>query len=54
MGTKEVNTSSYHLQMDGLVETFNSTLAKMLSKVVQKHACDRDRYLAYKSYRSTV
>ena len=56
MGTKKVNTSGYHPQTDGLVEKFNSTLVNMLSKVVQKHARDWDRHLAYLlfAYRSTL
>ena len=36
MGTKKVNTSSYHPQTDGLVERFNKTLTSMLAKTVEK------------------
>ena len=56
MGAKKVNTSGYHPQTDGLVEKFNSTLVNMLSKVVQKHARDWNRHLAYLlfAYRSTL
>ena len=35
MGVKEVNTSAYHPQTDGLVERFNRTLVEMLSKTVK-------------------
>ena len=47
MGTKKVNTSGYHLQMDGLV---NSTLINMLSKVVRNMlVIGTDIYLIFSS-----
>ena len=39
---KEINTSGYFPQTDGLVEKFKSTLLNMLSKVVPKPARDLD------------
>ena len=56
MGTKKINTSGYHPQTDRLVEKVNSMLVNMLSQVVQKHARDWDRHLAYLpfAHRSTL
>ena len=42
---KKLNTSGYHPQTDGLVERFHQTLIAMLSRYVDKHARDWDRYL---------
>ena len=47
---KKVNTSGYHPQTDGLVERFHRTLISMLSRYVDKHARDWDRYLLYMLY----
>ena len=47
---KKLNTSGYHPQTDGLVERFHQTLMSMLSKYVEKHARDWDRYLSYMLY----
>ena len=47
---KKVNTSGYHPQTDGLVERFHRTLISMLSRYVEKHARDWDRYLPYMLY----
>ena len=35
LGIKQLNTTAYHPQTDGLVERFNHTLTAMLSKVVE-------------------
>ena len=47
MGTKKVNTSSYHPQTDGLVERFNRTLTSMLAKTVEKDERNWDHRLPY-------
>ena len=47
MGTEKVNTSSYHPQMDGLVERFNRTLTAMLAKTVEIDGTDWDHRLPY-------
>lgn len=56
MGTKQVNTTAYHLQTDGLVERFNRTVINMLAKRVEKSGQDCDEYLLYMlfAYRSTA
>lgn len=56
LGVKKMNTSGYHLQCDGLVEKFNSTLTGMVAKSAESQACDWDRHLAYLlfSYRVSV
>ena len=50
MNITKLNTSGYHPQTDGLVERFHSTLINMLSKLVDKHGHDWDRYLPYVLY----
>ena len=47
---KKINTSGYHPQTDGLVERFHQTLIGMLSKYVERHGQDWDRYLPYMLY----
>ena len=48
--TASTNASGYHPQTDGLVERFHSTLIAMLSKYVDQHGCDWDRFLPYMLY----
>ena len=47
MGMHKVTTTAYHLQMDGLVEQFNQTLANVLAKTVDKSGRDWDRHLPH-------
>ena len=47
VGTVKINTAGYHLQCDGVVEKFNSTIINMLSKCVEKHGRDWDDHLPY-------
>lgn len=47
LGTKKINTSGYHPQMDDLVERLNRTPIGMLSKSVSKHGRDWDERLPY-------
>ena len=47
MGIHKVSTTTYHPQMDGLVERFNRTLTDMLAKTVDKSGRDWDRHLAH-------
>ena len=35
LGVRKINTSEYHLQTDGLVEKFNSTLINLIANVVK-------------------
>ena len=35
LGVRKINTSEYHLQTDGLVEKFNSTLINLIASVVK-------------------
>ena len=53
---KKVNTSGYHPQTDGLVETFNSTLIGMVAKVAEQSGKDWDRHLPFLlfAYRASV
>ena len=41
----KINTSGYHLQMDGLVEKFNSTLIDMIAKYCETKCHDWDEHL---------
>ena len=56
MGIKEVNTTAYHPQTDGLVERFNRTLLDMLAKKVKPGGQDWDLRLPFIlfAYRTTV
>jgi hypothetical protein len=47
VGFKEVNTSAYHPQTDGLVERFNWTLTAMLAKSVERGGKDWDQRLPF-------
>ena len=47
LGTKKINTTSYHLQTDRLVERLKCTQITMLSKYVQKCGRDWDECLLY-------
>jgi len=44
---RRIRTTPYHLQMDGLVERFNSTLKSMLRKFVADSQNDWDTYLPH-------
>ena len=39
VGIKQIKTSPYHPQSDGIVEHFNSTLKRLLWKLVQNPCC---------------
>ena len=45
VGTKQIKTSSYHPETDGLVERFNKTLATMISMYVSERHKDWDEFL---------
>ena len=45
VGTKQIKTSSYHPETDGLVERFNKTLATMISMYVNEQHKDWDEFL---------
>ncbi len=47
IGTQKINTTAYHPQIDGLVETYNRTLIDMLAKVVEKDGKDWDQCLSF-------
>uniref|UniRef100_A0A8C5QSI0 Gypsy retrotransposon integrase-like protein 1 n=3 Tax=Leptobrachium leishanense TaxID=445787 RepID=A0A8C5QSI0_9ANUR len=47
MGIKQLRTSVYHPQTDGLVERFNKTLKSMLRKVIDKDGRNWDLLLPY-------
>ena len=47
LGIKKINTSGYHLQCDGLVKKFSSTLINMIAKSAESRAYDWDRHLPY-------
>jgi transposase InsO family protein len=42
---KQVRTSVYHPQTDGLVERFNKTLKQMLKKVIERDGRNWDQLL---------
>lgn len=46
LGTKKLNTTSYHPQCDGMVERFNRTLKTSLRKYAIKFGDQWDTYLA--------
>ena len=56
LGAKNVNTTVYHPQTDGLVERFNRTLVDMLTKSVASGNQEWDEVLPYAlfAYRSTL
>ena len=56
LGTKKVNTTTYHPQTYGLVERFNRTLVDMLAKKVDAGTQEWDEFLPYSlfSYRATL
>ena len=56
VGIKQIRTSPYHPQMDGMVERFNSTLKWLLRKLVQNTKVEWDQCLPYVlwAYRGTV
>ena len=45
LGIRQVNTTAYHPQTDGLVERFNRTLISMLANTVEKGGKDWDEQL---------
>jgi len=47
LGVEKLNTTAYHLQMDGLVERFNRTLTDMLAKKVEHSGKDWDTHLPF-------
>lgn len=47
LGIKAIQTTSYHLQMDGLVERFNQTLKNVLQKFVADTGRDWDKWLPF-------
>jgi transposase InsO family protein/predicted aspartyl protease len=47
---EKLNTSGYHPQTDGLNERFNRTLVTSISKYVNEHQDDWDRYIPYCSF----
>ena len=55
-GIKQIRTSPYHPQTDGMVERFNSTLKRLLRKLTQDPKVEWDRCLPYVlwAYRGTV
>ena len=44
---KEIRTTPYHPEIDGLVEWFNGTLKQMLRKCVDVTAKDWDKWLPF-------
>ena len=55
-GIKQIRTSPYHPQTDGMVERFNSALKSLLRKLTQDPKVEWDRCLPYVlwAYRGTV
>ena len=47
LGVEKVNTSGYHPQTDGLIESFNRTIIATFSECVKKHGRDWDTHLPY-------
>ena len=59
LSIEKINTTHYHPQTDGLVESFNKTMGEMLSHYTSKDQKDWDRHLpliqfAYNSSKSTA
>ena len=46
-GIKQINTTTYHAQTDGLTERFNRTMADMLTSYVAQNQGNWDQYLRY-------
>ena len=55
-GIKQIRTSPYHPQTDGMVERFNATLKRLLQKLTQNSEVECDLCLPYVlwSYRGTI
>ena len=55
-GIKQIRTSPYHPQTDGMVERFNATLKRLLQKLTQNPEVEWDLCLPYVlwSYRGTI
>ena len=55
-GMKQIKTSPYHPQTDGMVERFNATLKRLLRKLVNNPGAEWDECLPYVlwAYRGTV
>ena len=47
LGVKKLNTSRYHLQTDGLIEQFNSTLTNMIAKSCESRLFGWDQQLPF-------
>ena len=56
VNTSKVNTTSYHLECDRLVERFNYTLTTIISMYVSEHHGDWDLFIPYAlfAYRTAV
>jgi len=46
LGITKLNTTTYHLECDGMVERFNHTLKSMLQKYADKFGTQWDKYLS--------
>ena len=55
-GIKQIRSSPYHPQTDGMVERFNATLKRLLRKLTQNSEVEWDLCLSYVlwSYRRTI
>ena len=55
-GIKQIRTSPYHPQTDGMVERFNATLKRLVRKLTQNSEVEWDLCLPYVlwSYRGTI
>ena len=56
VGIKQIKTSPYHPQTDGMVERFNATLKRLLRKLTKDPTVEWDKCLPYVlwAYRGTV